>query len=93
VLPIVVRAVEIRERQRERESYAKRSCVDLKRGIMGRAPWCKDYTVPLTSVGLAVSAYFKCFAGDEAVASLPEWPAFVMCSAIYCQREMQSKPL
>jgi hypothetical protein len=33
--------------ERERESYAKWSCVDLKRGIMGRAPWCKNYTVPL----------------------------------------------
>jgi hypothetical protein len=31
----------------KRESYAKRSCVDLKRGVMGRAPWCKNYTVPL----------------------------------------------
>jgi hypothetical protein len=36
--------------ERERESYAKRSCVDLKRGVMGRAPWCKNYTVPLPSM-------------------------------------------
>jgi hypothetical protein len=35
------------EAERERESYAKRSCVDLKHGIMGRAPWCNTYTVPL----------------------------------------------
>jgi hypothetical protein len=35
---------------RERERYAKRSCVDLKRGVMGRAPWCKNYTVPLPCV-------------------------------------------
>jgi hypothetical protein len=35
------------EIEREIESYAKRSCVDLKRGVMGRAPWCKNYTVPL----------------------------------------------
>jgi hypothetical protein len=31
----------------EKESYAKTLCVDLKRGIMGRAPWCKNYTVPV----------------------------------------------
>jgi hypothetical protein len=36
----------------ERESYAKRSCVDLKRGVMGRAPWCKNYTVPLPLCGV-----------------------------------------
>jgi hypothetical protein len=33
--------------ERERERYAKRLYVDLKRGVMGRAPWCKNYTVPL----------------------------------------------
>jgi hypothetical protein len=26
--------------EREREISAKRSCVDLKRGVMGRAHWC-----------------------------------------------------
>jgi hypothetical protein len=34
-------------REIERERHAKRSCVDLKRGVMGRAPWCKNYTVSL----------------------------------------------
>jgi hypothetical protein len=29
------------ELERERESYTKRSCVDLRLGVMGRAPWCK----------------------------------------------------
>jgi hypothetical protein len=29
--------------ERESASYAERSwCVDLKRGVMGRAPWCKN---------------------------------------------------
>jgi hypothetical protein len=37
----------IGQHARENESYAKRSCVDLKRGVMGRAPWSKNYTVPL----------------------------------------------
>jgi hypothetical protein len=36
-----------RERERKRESYAKSLCVDLTLAVMGRAPWCKGYTVPL----------------------------------------------
>jgi hypothetical protein len=39
--------ISVEDRDGERESYAKRSCVDLKRGVMGRAPWCKNYTVSL----------------------------------------------
>ena len=33
-----------REREREREIYARRPCIVLQRGIVGRVPWCKDYT-------------------------------------------------
>jgi hypothetical protein len=36
-----------RSRERENESYINRLCVDLKRGAMERAPWCKSQTVPL----------------------------------------------
>jgi hypothetical protein len=34
------------ERLRKRESYPKRSCVDLKRGVMGRAPWLRITQCP-----------------------------------------------
>ena len=50
---MVERAVNIkieqtsREREREREIYARRPCIVLQRGIVGRVPWCKDYTDPL----------------------------------------------
>jgi hypothetical protein len=27
-----------------REGYAKRLCFNLQRGVMGRTPWCKNYT-------------------------------------------------
>jgi hypothetical protein len=37
-------------RDRERESYGKRWFVDLKRGVLKRAPCCKAYTVPLRCV-------------------------------------------
>jgi hypothetical protein len=36
----------------KRATYAKRSCVDLKRGVMGRAPWCENYTLPLATLGV-----------------------------------------
>ena len=33
--------------RREREIYARRPCIVLQRGIVGRVPWCKDYMEPL----------------------------------------------
>ena len=33
--------------EREREIYARRPCIVLQRGIVGRVPWCKDYKDPL----------------------------------------------
>ena len=34
-------------REREREIYARRPGIVLQHGIVGRVPWCKDYTEPL----------------------------------------------
>ena len=36
-----------KERERERDLHARRPCIVLQRGVMGRAPWCKGYTEPL----------------------------------------------
>ena len=33
--------------QREREIYAGRPCIVLQRVVVGRVPWCRDYTEPL----------------------------------------------
>ena len=35
----------------EREIYARRPCIVLQRGIVGRVPWCKVYTDPLPFCG------------------------------------------
>jgi hypothetical protein len=57
--------------ERERESYAKRSCVDLKRVVMGRAPWCKNYTaVPLPCVLDVGWVGFRPPTSDGSVSSL-----------------------
>ena len=32
------------ERERAREIYARIPCIVVQRGIVGRVPWCKDYT-------------------------------------------------
>jgi hypothetical protein len=45
--------------KRERESYAKRLCVDLKRGVMGGAPWWKIPMELLQSCWLAPTAGFS----------------------------------
>ena len=46
------------EREREREIYARRPCIVLQRGIVGRVPWCKDYTDPLPLGGDAKKLCF-----------------------------------
>ena len=38
----------------ERKIYARRPCVVLQRGIVGRVPWCKDYRKPLPYVVIGV---------------------------------------
>ena len=40
------------ERDREREIYARRPCIVLQRGVVGRVPWCKDYGHGCTLLGL-----------------------------------------
>jgi hypothetical protein len=45
------------QKKNEREVFAKRSCVDLEHGDMGRAPWCNNYTyhtLALQAVCMAV---------------------------------------
>ena len=44
---------------REREIYARGPCIALQRAIVGRVPWCKDYTEPFFALTFWFLGVFK----------------------------------